>query len=189
LLAQDPCAGEPFPHVSVVPPQQFFFSQHTVVFPPQVPVLSLHSTPQAHAFSEQLLDVASRRLRRLPEVLALSVAYLGVCFFRFRLEQQLSRLRAMRALQIHPITSKVVAYRSCAALRCFLHGFLPGPKGWVPLEQQPDSVEVEPSIHYKRTTSSVLWRNSPTFQVLFCCRTIVALRVTFLLRGNFQAGT
>jgi hypothetical protein len=64
-------------------------------------------------------------------------------------EQQLSRLRAIRVLQIQPTASNIVTYRSRVALRYLLHGFLPEPEGWVLLEQQSVSVEVETSIYFK----------------------------------------
>ena len=145
LWPQAPGAGEPFSQVSVVPPQPVLFPQVSV-FPPQVSAFSLHSRPVGRASFEQLMaDLAARKL--LPEVLVLRVGRPEDRLVRFRrAEQQLSRLRAMRALHIQPTASRVVVYRSRAALRCLLHGFLPEPEGWVLLEQQSISVEVETSI-------------------------------------------
>ena len=163
LWPQAPCAGEerrhvePFSQVSVVPPQQpvsfpqapvfppqvldasphqlGFFPQESVLLP-QIPVFIPHSTLRARAFFEQ--PVALARRRPLPE---------EDRFVRLWIEeQQLSRLRATRALQIQPTASNVVAYRSRAALRRLLHGLLLELEGWVLLEQQSVSAEVETSI-------------------------------------------
>ena len=113
--------------VSVFTPRVLDVSLQQSGFFPRVSVFILHSTLGAHTFFEQLVTLALRRL--LPDVLGLRVGSLENRFVRFRtVEQQLSRLRARRALQIHPAASNVVAYRSRAALRWLLHGFLLEPK-------------------------------------------------------------
>lgn len=94
----------------------------------------------------------------------------------------------MSALQIQPMASRVVAYRSCAAFRCFLHGFLTGPMRVLLVERQAVSEEVEPPIQCKWRVS-FLKRDFQTCQVLIRFLTIAALRVTFLLCRNLQAGS